>query len=126
MRQSIPQRTLQQERTPISEFEACRKEAEKGSPEAQLALAEMYANGEGTETDYSAAYMWCLRSERALADLRERVNAAKAQVIPRMNSEDILEAQQPREWLKNDDERCSALPPRPVAVEKESAKFSTA
>jgi two-component system, NarL family, nitrate/nitrite response regulator NarL len=126
MRQSIPQRILQQEKSPASEFETCLKEAEDGSPEAQLALAEMYAKGEGTTTDYAAAYMWCLRSERSLADLRERIDAAKAQVFPRMNSENILEAQQPREWLKGGNERCSALPLRPVAVEKESAKFSTA
>lgn len=127
MRQSVPQRALQQEKTPASEFEACRKEAEDGSPEAQLALAEMYANGEGTARDYVAAYMWCLRSERALADLRERVNAAKAELFPVVNSEGILDAQhQASEWLDGGDDRYSALPPRPVAVEKASAKVSTA
>jgi DNA-binding NarL/FixJ family response regulator len=127
MRQSAPQRTLQREKTPASEFEICRKEAEDGSPEAQLTLAQMYSNGEGTARDYVAAYMWCLRSERALVDLRERVNAAKAQLFPLMNSEDILEAQhQASEWLGDRDDQCLALPPRPVAVEKESAKFSTA
>lgn len=127
MRQSVPQHALQQERTPASEFEACRKEAEDGSPEAQLALAEMYANGEGTARDYVAAYTWCLRSERALADLRERVNAAKTELFPVVNSKGILEAQhQASEWLQGGDDQYSALPPRPVAVEKASAKVSTA
>jgi len=127
MRQSAPQRTLQQVKTPASEFETCRKEAEDGSPEAQLTLAEMYSNGEGTARDYVAAYMWCLRSERALVDLRERVNATKAQLFPLMNSEDIIEAQhQASEWPGDRDDRCSPLPPRPVAMEKQSAKFSTA
>lgn len=127
MRQSAPSRSLQQEKTPSSEFEICRKEAEEGSPEAQLALAEMYANGEGTARDYVEAYMWCLRAEHALVDMRERVNTAKAQLFPLMNSEGILEAQQQAsEWLESGDDRCSALPPRPVAVERQSAKFSTA
>jgi DNA-binding NarL/FixJ family response regulator len=127
MRQSVPQRTLQQEKTPVSEFEACRKDAEDGSPEAQLALAEMYANGEGTARDYVEAYMWCLRAEHALVNVRERVKAAKAQLFPLMNSEGISEAQhQASEWFGESDDRCSALPPRPVAVARQSAKFSTA
>ena len=127
MRQAVPQGSLQQEKTPSSEFEACRKAAEDGSPDAQLALAEMYANGEGTARDHVAAYMWCLRSERALVELWERVNVAKAELFPLMNSEGILDAQhQASEWLDGSDDRCSALPPRPVAVEKPAAKFSTA
>lgn len=126
MRQSPPPRS-QQEKMPVSEFEICRKEAEENSPEAQLALAEMYANGEGTARDYVAAYQWCLRSERALVDLRERINAAKAQLFPLMNSEGIPEAQdQAGGWLADGDDRCVALPPRPVALPKASAKFSTA
>jgi two-component system, NarL family, nitrate/nitrite response regulator NarL len=127
MRQPVPQRSIQQEKSPASDFQACLKEAEAGSPEAQLALAEMYANGEGTARDLDAAYMWCLRSERALVELRERVKAAKAELFPLMNSGQILEAQhQASEWLESGDDRCSALPPRPVVVEKASAKFSTA
>ena len=127
MRQSAPQRDVQQEKPRASEFEICRKEAEEGSLEAQLALAEMYSNGEGTERDYVAAYMWYLRAEHAVVDLRERVNTAKAQLFPLMGSEDIVEAQhQEGRWLRADDDQCSALPPRPVAMKKESAKFSTA
>jgi len=127
MRQPVPSRALPPAKPPISEFEACRKEAEDGSPEAQLALAEMYANGDGTARDYVSAYLWCVRSERALVDLRERVKAAKAELFPLVNSEGILEAQrQPSEWLEGGDDRYTALPPRPVAVEKASAKVSTA
>jgi hypothetical protein len=127
MRQSVPPRGLQQPKTPDSEFEACRKQAEDGSPEAQLALAEMYANGEGTARDYVSAYMWYLRSERALVELRDRVKAAKAELFPLVNSEGVLEAQhQASKWLEGGDEQYSALPPRPVVVEKASAKVSTA
>ena len=127
MRQSVPPRGLPQPKTPDSEFEACRKQAEDGSPEAQLALAEMYANGEGTARDYVSAYMWYLRSERALVELRDRVKAAKAELFPLVNSEGVLEAQhQASKWLEGGDEQYSALPPRPVVVEKASAKVSTA
>jgi two-component system nitrate/nitrite response regulator NarL len=127
MRQSAPQRSLQQEKTPATEFEICRREAENGSPQAQLALAEMYSNGEGTAKDFVAAYVWCLRAERTLVDVRERVKAAKAQLFPLVNSEEIVEAQhQESGWLQDHNDRSSALPPRPVAVERESAKFSTA
>lgn len=126
MRQLPPPRS-QQEKLPASEFEICHKDAEEGSPEAQLALAEMYANGKGTPRDYVAAYQWCLRSERALADLHDRINAAKAQLFSLMNSKGILEAQnQAGGWLADGNDRCTALPPRSVAVGKESAKFSTA
>ncbi|HEY3975217.1 MAG TPA: response regulator transcription factor [Candidatus Sulfotelmatobacter sp.] len=98
-RSSAPNPDL--EKSPISEFEICRKEATEGSPEAQIVLAELYRKGQGTSQDSVASYMWCLLSEHTLVDLRERINKVKAQLQYSMNSVEILEAQQrASEWLE--------------------------
>lgn len=127
LRQGGPSQHSQPPKDPISDFEGCCKQAEDGSPEAQVALAERYRTGQGTAQDNIAAYMWTLLSERALLELRERANSAKAQLVQSMNSAELLEAQQrASEWLNDPEDHRESYPLRPVTAEKESAKFSIA
>jgi DNA-binding CsgD family transcriptional regulator len=127
LRQSASSQNSQPMHDPVSDFELCRKEAEDGSPQAQVDLAERYRSGQGTAKDNVAAYMWTLLSERALLDVRERANAAKAELLQSMNSAEILEAQQRASaWLRDPQDHRETYPLRPIAAEKESAKFSIA
>jgi DNA-binding NarL/FixJ family response regulator len=127
LRQSAASQNSQSVHDPVSDFELCRKNAEDGSPQAQVDLAERYRTGLGTPKDNVAAYMWNLLSERALLEVRERANAAKAELLQSMNSAEILEAQQRASaWLRDPEDHRETYPLRPIAAEKESAKFSIA
>ena len=72
----------------------CRKAAEQGVPAAQLALAQMYWDGNGVAVDIVSAYMWFLIANEQL--LRNRKRMAKMMTV-----EQLLEAEQrTADWLK--------------------------
>jgi two-component system nitrate/nitrite response regulator NarL len=77
-----------------SGLDSYRKGAEEGLPSAQIALAQMYCDGNGVAVDMVAAYMWYLIANEQL--LRTRKSIAKT-----MTAEQLLEAEQrAADWLK--------------------------
>ena len=77
--------------TTLSQYQAA---AEKGTPEAQLALARFYCQGEGGPKDPQAAYMWYLISENAIHQMRDSITHAKRKVAELLSTDEIMEAQQ--------------------------------
>lgn len=73
----------------LSWYEAA---AEQGLPSAQAALAEMYRDGQRVARDPVAAYMWYLVSERASAELRDKVAAARKDLEASLTPDQILQA----------------------------------
>src|SRR5713226_7555781 len=77
-----------------STLDNCRKAAEQGVPSAQLALAQMYWDGNGVAVDIVSAYMWCLIANDQL--LRDGKSMAKMMTV-----EQLLEAEQRAgDWLR--------------------------
>jgi two-component system, NarL family, nitrate/nitrite response regulator NarL len=70
------------------------KAADQGQPTAQIALAQMYAEGKGVAKDVVSAYMWYLVSARTSLDLKEEIGAAKGRLAESLTAEQIVEAQQ--------------------------------
>ena len=69
-------------------------EAEQGLPSAQIALAQMYWDGNGVVVDMVSAYMWYLIANEQL--LRTRKSMAKIMTV-----EQLLEAEQrAADWLR--------------------------
>lgn len=76
-----------------STLDDCRRAAEQGVASAQLALAQMYWDGNGVAVDIVSAYMWRLIANDQL--LRDRKSAAKMMTV-----EQLLEAEQRAgDWL---------------------------
>jgi TPR repeat protein len=71
----------------------CQKAAEQALPSAQVALAEMYRQGNGVEQDPVAAYMWYLVSEKINAEKKDEISTAKRQLGAGLTTGQILEAQ---------------------------------
>ena len=69
------------------------KAAEQGQPAAQLALANMYAEGKGLAKDPVSAYMWYLVSEQTSLDMKDEITAAKRKLAGSLTTEEIVEAQ---------------------------------
>jgi len=120
LRQPAPARNCLSDSDHVSEFEICQKAASDGSPTAQIRLAELlYLDGQGTQKDYIAAYMWYLLSERSIADLRERANAEKSKLLSLMLPQEIVEARQrANEWLKKPQDSSSAVSSRSPLSQK--------
>ena len=77
-----------------STLDNCRKAAEQGVPSAQLALAQMYWDGNGVAVDRVSAYMWRLIASNQL--LSNRKSMAKMMTV-----EQLVEAEQrAADWLK--------------------------
>jgi DNA-binding NarL/FixJ family response regulator len=68
--------------------------AEQGLPNAQIALAEMYAQGKNIERNDVTAYMWYLISEQTAVEIKDAVITAKRKLAESLTTEEILEAQQ--------------------------------
>jgi DNA-binding NarL/FixJ family response regulator len=127
LRQPLPPPNFSPLKDRDSEFEACQRAAENGSPTAQVQLAEIYRNGHGTPKDHVASYMWYLLSERAIQDLKEEASSAKSRLLRQMKPEEILEAQQRAgEWLKEPESRGAAFPAESVSAKRELTRSSTA
>jgi len=77
-----------------SSLASCKKAAERGLPEAQTRLAEMYWHGENVSPDPIAAYMWYLISEETSLQLKDRITSAKRKLAESLTTEQILDAQQ--------------------------------
>ncbi len=75
------------------------KAAEQGELTAQVALAEMYAEGRGTAKDLFAAYTWYLVSERTASDTRDEISAAQQRIAQSLTPEQIVEAKRAAERL---------------------------
>ncbi len=71
----------------------CLNAAEQGVPSAQLALAWMYWQGKGVDSDSVSAYMWYLVSERTSSDMKDEIASAKRKLSEVMTTEQIIEAQ---------------------------------
>jgi DNA-binding NarL/FixJ family response regulator len=71
----------------------CEKNAELGSPVAQIALAQRYSQGKGVAKDPVAAYTWFLVSERTSLDLKDEIVAAKRNLADSLSTEQLVEAQ---------------------------------
>ncbi|MCU1298184.1 MAG: DNA-binding response regulator, LuxR family [Acidobacteriaceae bacterium] len=90
---------------------SCRRAAEQGIPEAQIALAKMYSMGKEVGRDPISAYMWYLMSENATEQLKSKISSAKRMLAESLTTEEILEAQRrASERLKKD-----AKPPLPIS-----------
>jgi two-component system nitrate/nitrite response regulator NarL len=70
-----------------------KKAAEQGAPSAQIALAQMYAEGKQVDEDPIAAYMWYLVSEQTMVEMKEKISNAKRRLAESLTTEEILEAQ---------------------------------
>jgi two-component system nitrate/nitrite response regulator NarL len=93
--QPVPQAAVE----PLGDFESstaasCKKAAERGVPEAQTRLAEMYWHGESVPPDPIAAYMWYLISEETSLQLKDKITSAKRKLAESLTTEQILDAQQ--------------------------------
>jgi len=92
--QTAPENPTNGKHTNGSTLDNCRKAAEQGVPAAQLALAQMYWDGNGVAVDIVSAYMWFLIANEQL--LRNRKRMAKMMTV-----EQLLEAEQrTADWLK--------------------------
>ena len=67
--------------------------AEQGMPNAQIALAQMYAQGKQVEADPVAAYMWYLVAEQTMVEMKDVISNAKRRLAESLTTEEILEAQ---------------------------------
>src|SRR2546422_9190059 len=77
-----------------SSLDSYHMEAEQGLPSAQIALAQMYWDGNGVVVDMVSAYMWYLIANEQL--LRTRKSMAKIMTV-----EQLLEAEQrAADWLR--------------------------
>jgi two-component system, NarL family, nitrate/nitrite response regulator NarL len=70
-----------------------KKAAEEGMPDAQIALAQMYAQGKHAEKDPVAAYAWYLVSEQTMAEMKDLISNSKRKLAESLSTEEILEAQ---------------------------------
>jgi two-component system nitrate/nitrite response regulator NarL len=116
--QPVPQSASE----PLEDFEhssvaSCKKAAERGLPEAQTRLAEMYWRGENVPPDPIAAYMWYLISEETNLQLKEKITGAKRKLAESLTTEQILDAQQ---------KAMARLMKKPSLPRTESAKKSLA
>ncbi len=68
--------------------------AEQGVPNAQIALAHMYSQGQQVERDPVSAYSWYLVSEQTMAEMKDVISHAKRKLAESLTTEEILEAQQ--------------------------------
>ncbi len=92
--QTAPENPTNGKHTNGSTPDNCRKAAEQGVPSAQLALAQMYWDGNGVAVDIVSAYMWFFIPNEQL--LRNRKRMAKMMTV-----EQLLEAEQrTADWLK--------------------------
>ena len=83
-----------------SSLDSYHMEAEQGLPSAQIALAQMYWDGNGVVVDMVSAYMWYLIANEQL--LRTRKSMAKIMTV-----EQLLEAEQrAADWLRKAKNRC--------------------
>ena len=71
----------------------CQKNAEQGSPVAQISLAQRYSQGKGVTRDPVAAYTWFLVSERTSIDLKDEIVAAKRLLADSLSTEQLVAAQ---------------------------------
>ncbi|MFI5071042.1 MAG: LuxR C-terminal-related transcriptional regulator [Terriglobales bacterium] len=76
-----------------SSFASSRTAAEQGMPIAQISLATMYADGNGTRKDPRAAYMWYLICEKNVLDLQNSISFEKRKMAGLLTTDEILEAQ---------------------------------
>jgi len=70
-----------------------KRAADQGMPSAQIALAEIYAQGRHVEEDPIAAYMWYLVSDQTTVEMKELISNAKRRLAESLTTEEILEAQ---------------------------------
>lgn len=71
----------------------CKNAAARGLPGAQVALAELYGQGEVVPRDPVAAYMWYLIAENTCLSLRESASVSRRSLASTMTAEQVLEAQ---------------------------------
>jgi DNA-binding NarL/FixJ family response regulator len=76
-----------------SSFASSQKAAEQGMPIAQVAVANMYADGKGVKKDPRSAYMWYLISEKNILEMKDSISAEKRRMAGLLTTEEILEAQ---------------------------------
>ena len=87
------QEAVAQASTAAADFSSLQKAAEKGSPSAQLALAQAFLERRGQPDDFVRAYTWYLIAS-------ERTSQARALVTRMLTPKQIEEAQQrATEWL---------------------------
>ncbi len=92
--QTSPENPTNGKHANSSTLNNCRKAAEQGVPSAQLALAQMYWDGDGVAVDIVSAYMWRLIANDQL--LRDGKSMAKMMTV-----EQLLEAEQRAgDWLR--------------------------
>jgi two-component system nitrate/nitrite response regulator NarL len=70
-----------------------RRAADQGVPSAQIALAEIYAQGKQVEEDPIAAYMWYLVADQTTVEMKDLISNAKRRLAEALTTEEILEAQ---------------------------------
>jgi len=78
----------------------CHYAAERGVPYAQLLLAELYAEGKSLPQDLVSAFMWYQVSEAMSGTVRDKLNAAKLELLRSLTPEQVREARtKAEEWL---------------------------
>ena len=70
-----------------------KRAAEQGLPDAQMALAQMYAVGKHVERDPVAAYMWYLVSEQTIVEMKDAISSSKRKLAESLSTDEILGAQ---------------------------------
>ncbi|MGA9041510.1 MAG: LuxR C-terminal-related transcriptional regulator [Terriglobales bacterium] len=75
------------------DFAGLEKAAQQGTPNAQIALAQMYSQGKNVEKDDVTAYMWYLISEQNTLEIKDRIVIAKRKLAESLTTEEILLAQ---------------------------------
>jgi two-component system nitrate/nitrite response regulator NarL len=81
------------DRTEAPDLASYKRAAEQGTPSAQIALAQIYAQGKQVEQDPIAAYMWYLVSEQTTVEMKDVISNAKRRLAESLSTEEILEAQ---------------------------------
>jgi len=79
----------------------CHYAAERGVPYAQLLLAELYAEGKSLPQDLVSAFTWYQVSEAMSGTVRDKIHAAKLDLLRRLTPEQVKQARgKAEDWLR--------------------------
>jgi len=79
----------------------CHYAAERGVPYAQLLLAELYAEGKSLPQDLVSAFTWYQVSEAMSGTVRDKIHAAKLDLLRSLTPEQVKQARgKAEDWLR--------------------------
>src|SRR5262249_55591454 len=76
-----------------NEFAELLEAAEIGDCSAQIRLTEHYGRSNGALADPVSAYVWCLRSEKIAASMRNQIEASKNILRQSLSLQQVAEAE---------------------------------